>query len=250
MKVAIRGLGRMGREVAELVRETGEIEFLVGIDPRGGGGLPCVTKLAELTDIEEKPDCILDLSLHSAIGEVLNYAKQEEIPLVIGTTGFTEEEQAAICKASEQIPIFLSSNFSTGLALLTEFATRVAALLPDGDIEIVECHHRDKRDAPSGTALTLLSAIQSARGDATAKTGRVGDAPRRRSEVGIHSLRQGETIGEHTLYITTGTQQLVLRHSALNRKLFAEGALRAVRFIYSKQQAGLYGMEDLWGETV
>ena len=249
MKVAIRGMGRMGREVAELARESSEIEFLVGIDPRGGGDLPCVAKLAELAEIKEKPDCILDLSLHSAIGEVLNYAKQEEIPLVIGTTGFTEGEKEAISLASREIPIFLSGNFSLGLSLLTAFAVKVAEMLPEGDIEIVESHHREKRDAPSGTALMLLDAIQKVRPHSRGQYGRQGDRGRQEGEIGIHSLRMGDTVGEHTLYITTPTQQLILRHTATNRALFAEGAIRAVRFLYGKPQ-GLYGMTDLTGGNI
>lgn len=245
MKVAIRGMGRMGREVAEVIGTAEGIDLLTGIDPRGGGGLPCVAKLAELTEIKEKPDCIVDISLHSEIEELLTYAKAHQIPLVIGTTGFTELEQAHIHAASKHIPIFQSSNFSSGLSLLTSFARQVAKLLPDGDIEIVECHHREKRDAPSGTALALFSAIQSARAGAEAKIGRNGDTPCKAGEVGIHSLRLGEAIGEHTLYITTPTQQLVLRHTATSRRLFAEGALRAIQFI-TRQRAALYGMEDLW----
>ena len=242
MRVAVRGMGRMGREIAHMIEQTEGMRFLTGIDPRGGDGLPCVDNLAQL---KEQPTCIVDVSLHSEIDGLLTYAKAHKIPLVIGTTGFTEAEQASIAAASREIPIFISSNFSVGLALLTNFAYEVARRIPDGDIEIVESHHREKRDAPSGTALALFSAIESARGNAKAKIGRNGDTPREAGEVGIHSLRLGETVGEHTLYITTPTQQLVLRHTATSRRLFAEGAMRAIHFI-TQQRPALYRMEDLW----
>ncbi len=176
------------------------------------------------------PDVLVDVSYHGAVEELLTWGTYYSVPLVIGTTGFTPAEKAAIAKAAHTIPIFLAENFSPGVYILTEFALRLAKIYPLGDIEIVETHRKGKLDAPSGTALALKEKLEEGNG----------------RQVGVHALRMGEVVGEHTLYLTTPNEGLILRHTAHTRWVFAEGAVRAVEFLKDKGP-GLWGMRELLG---
>ena len=134
---------------------------------------------------------------------------------------------------------------SFGIALLCDFAKKAAAAFPDADIEIVEAHHNRKVDAPSGTAVMLANSIKEVRPEAEYVYGRGGEAKRKPNEIGIHALRMANIVGEHEVYITTDSQQLVLRHNAYDRSLFADGAVKATRFLVA-QGAGLYTMRDMF----
>lgn len=197
---------------------------------------------AELGDVSA--DVVIDFSHHSAIFDVLAYAKRIGAAAVIGTTGHTEEEKTQLLRASREIPIFYSGNMSLGIAVLCRLAKEAAAAFPDADIEIVETHHNRKVDAPSGTAKMLFSAVQSVRPDAYAHCGRAGEGRRDRNEIGIASLRMGGIVGTHEVRICTESQVLTLRHDALNRAMFADGAIDAARFVAGKAP-GLYGMAEL-----
>ena len=174
----------------------------------------------------------------------MTYAKEKKLPVVIATTGHTEEELAQIRAASEQIPVFYSGNMSVGIALLTRLARQTAAMFPNADIEIVESHHNQKLDVPSGTALMLAKAVKDARPEAEFLVGRHENGKRTKQEIGIHSLRMGNTVGIHEVIVNTGTQIITLKHEAQDRSLFAEGALTAAEFL-AKQSAGLYNMDDM-----
>ena len=141
--------------------------------------------------------------------------------------------------------MFLAANMSVGVALLADFAKQAAAMFPDADIEIVEAHHNRKVDAPSGTAIMLANAIKEVRPEAEYVYGRSGEAKRQKNEIGIHALRMANIVGEHEVYITTDSQQLVLRHNAYDRSLFADGAVKAARFLVN-QGKGLYTMQDMF----
>ena len=245
MKILICGVGgRMGREVAKLALDGAKgATVAAGFDV-----VPLDTReFATYTDwslVTEEIDCIIDFSHHSATSALLNFAKTKKLPVVIATTGHTDEEKAAIMDAAKVIPVFHSANMSLGIALLVELAKTTAKAFPDADIEIIEKHHNRKLDAPSGTALLLANAIKDVRKSAKFIFGRSGQATREAEEIGIHAIRMGNIIGEHEVIVGTDTQTITLKHEAHSRALFAEGALVAANYLCTKE-AGLYDMERM-----
>ena len=205
--------------------------------------------IASLPEVLERADCIIDFSSHTGTHSLLRYALEHHLPVVIATTGHTEEERFAIEAAAQKIPVFRSGNLSLGIALLLQTVRKAVAMFPDADVEIVESHHNQKLDVPSGTALMLARAAQDVRPEAKLLVGRQKDGKRDKREIGIHSLRLGNTVGTHEVLISTDTQVISLKQEALDRALFAEGALAAADFLM-KQPPGLYGMDDLMEEVV
>ena len=187
---------------------------------------------------------LIDFSHHTAVADVLAYAKKIGSAAVIGTTGHTPEEKALIFAAAEEIPVFYAGNVSLGIAVLCRLVKDAVKFFPDADIEIVEIHHTRKVDAPSGTAHMLFNAVKEVRPDAYENCGRSGEGKRTKNEVGIHALRMGNVVGIHEVHIATGNQILTLRHEATNRGMFAEGGVDAARFVCGKP-AGLYNMTQL-----
>ena len=237
MRAVICGAnGAMGKLLQE--RLAGEIAGLVSID--GENGVPKTFRELGATDAE----LIVDFSHHSAAGDVLRYAREQKSAVVIGTTGHTPEEKAAILEAAKELPVFFSGNMSLGIAVLCKLAKEAAAFFPDADIEIVEVHHNRKVDAPSGTARMLFEAVKEVRPQATDHCGRAGEGKRTPGEIGISSLRMGNVVGIHEVHICTGSQCLTLRHEAHNRGMLADGAVEAARFLLGKAP-GLYTMKDL-----
>jgi 4-hydroxy-tetrahydrodipicolinate reductase len=175
---------------------------------------------------------------------LLGFAESKKLPVVLATTGQTEEEKARIKEAAEIIPVFLAANYSLGIATLTDLVKRTAALYPDSEIEIVEQHHDRKLDAPSGTALSLFNAIKEVRPEATANCGRSGQGKRTKDEVGIHAVRMGNIVGVHEVMIGTQNERITLKHEAFGRGVFAEGSLKAAAFLVGKAP-GMYDMKDL-----
>ncbi len=241
MKILVNGAGgRMGTVLRNMI-ETGtrNSELAGAVEAQGGEGF-----LPSLDAFTGKADCIIDFSNHAATKSLTDYAVAHQLPLIIATTGQTPEELALIDEAAKSVPVFYAGNFSLGIALLTEMARMAARLFPDADIEIVEQHHNQKLDVPSGTALMLAHAVQDARPDATLLVGRHENGKRTKQEIGIHSLRMGNTVGIHEVIVNTGTQVLTLKHEAQDRSLFAEGALAAAAFLVDKQP-GMYHIDDL-----
>ena len=237
MKAILCGAnGAMGKLIRE--RLDGEIVGLVSID--GENGVP--TTFAQLGTVDA--DVVIDFSHHSAIGDVLAYARGIGCAAVIGTTGHTREEKQLILDAAERVPVFFSGNMSLGIAVLCKLAKQAAAAFPEADIEIVEVHHNRKVDAPSGTARMLFEAVKAARPELTEHCGRAGEGKRLPGEVGISSLRMGNVVGIHEVHICTPSQTLSLRHEAGNRGMLADGAVDAARFICGKTP-GLYDMQSL-----
>ena len=249
MKILICGVGgRMGREVAKLALDgVRGASVAAGFDvmPIDTREFPTYT---DWSAVQEKVDCIIDFSHHTATEALLNFAKANKIPTVVATTGHTEEEKALILSAAEEIPVFHSANMSLGIALLVELAKTAAKAFPDADIEIIEKHHNRKLDAPSGTALLLANAIKTVRNQAKFIFGRSGQAKREADEIGIHAIRMGNIIGEHEVIVGTDTQTITLKHEAHSRALFAEGALAAAEYLCGKP-AGLYDMERMISEN-
>ena len=237
MKAIICGAnGAMGKLICQRLGD--QVVGKVSLD--GENGVPKTFR--ELGQVSA--DMIIDFSHHSAVADVLDYAKTHNCTAVIGTTGHTPEEKALIEEAAEQIPVFYSGNMSVGIAVLSMLATQAAAVFPEADIEIVEIHHNRKVDAPSGTAKMLFEAVKMARPELTAHCGRAGEGKREKNEVGISSLRMGNVVGVHEVHICTPNQTLTLRHEAGDRGMLADGAVEAARFMEGKPK-GLYNMSDL-----
>ncbi len=237
MKAVVCGAnGAMGKLICGILGQ--EVVGKVSID--GENGVP--KTFAELGTVEA--DVVIDFSHHTAVADVLAYAKQIGAAAVIGTTGHTSEEKAMIAAAAEEIPVFFSGNMSLGIAVLCRLAKEAAKYFPDADIEIVEVHHNRKVDAPSGTALMLFNAIKEVRPDATANCGRAGEGKRTKEEIGISALRMGSVVGVHEVHIHTGTQHLTLKHEAVTRAMLADGAVEAARFMVDKP-VGIYNMENI-----
>ena len=243
MNILLSGIcGFMGREVVKLCEANYRGASLAfGVDPCGSGD---IYKSFEEVPSGDYIDCIVDFSHHSATPALLDFAIVNNLPLVLCTTGHTEEEKELIDKAKDSIPLFYSGNMSVGIALLIELAKNAALALPEAEIEIIEKHHDRKIDAPSGTALMLANAICEVRPQAYANCGRSGQGKRTPDEIGIHSIRIGNIVGEHEVIIGTGTQTITLKHEAHNRALFAEGAIAAADFLIGRP-AGMYDMKSM-----
>lgn len=242
MKVIVNGAcGRMGREVLRLLAEGYRGAECAGAVDAFSTDEDIVKTPEELS---ERGDVIIDFSSHLATVALCDYAVKSGTPLVLCTTGQTEEELAAVHAAAEKIPVFFSANMSLGVSLLCELAVQAASLYPDADIEIVETHHNRKLDAPSGTALMIADRIREVKTDAEYRMGRSGHAKREKNEIGIHALRVGNVVGEHAVIIGTDTETIRLEHKAHSRSLFAEGAVVAAAFLVG-QKAGLYSMRDM-----
>ncbi len=245
MKILLNGAcGFMGREVIKLAKNNYQnAEVVVGVDAfaKGDEEITCVKSFDE---VNEKVDCIVDFSHHSLTKDLLEYAVKSKTPVVLATTGHTEEEKQIIFDASKKAPIFYSANMSVGVALLVELAKKAASVMTDADIEIIEKHHNRKIDAPSGTALMIYDNLKEVRTNATANMGRSGQAKRTKEEIGISAIRMGNVVGEHEVILCTANQTISLKHEAHNRALFAEGALVAANYMLGKS-AGLYNMKDM-----
>ena len=239
MKAVICGAnGAMGKLICGILGD--EVIGKVSID--GENNVP--KTFAELGKV--KADVVIDFSHHSAVADVLNYAKSVGAAAVVGTTGHTPEEKALITAAAGEIPVFYAGNVSLGIAVLCRLVKQAAAFFPDADIEIVEVHHTRKVDAPSGTAHMLFNAIKEVRPNAWENCGRAGEGKRTRDEIGVHALRMGNVVGIHEVHINTGNQTLTLKHESGSRAMLADGAVAAARFMEGKGK-GLYNMEDILG---
>lgn len=241
MKVLINGaLGRMGKELGALLDREGVSHIGADVRAKQGEGV-----YAALANCQEAVDCIVDFTSHFATEDLISYAEKRRLPLVVATTGQTEEEMAMIRRCSRFVPVLKSANLCLGVALLTHLAREAARALPQADIEIIERHHNQKIDVPSGTALLLADAIASERPGAKTVVGRHENGKREANEIGIHSLRMGGVVGSHEAIFCAAGQQITIRHEAFDRSLFAEGALAAARFV-TAHQPGLYSMDDLF----
>ncbi len=239
MKAVVCGAnGAMGQLICGILGD--EVVGKVSID--GANGVP--KTFAELGKVEA--DVVVDFSHHSAVADVLDYAKKIGSAAVIGTTGHTEEEKAKIYAAAKEIPVFYAGNVSLGIAVLCRLVKEAVAYFPDADVEIVEIHHNRKVDAPSGTAHMLFNAVKAVRPNAWENCGRSGEAKRTKDEVGVHALRMGNVVGVHEVHINTGNQTLTLRHESGSRAMLADGAVAAARFMVGKSK-GLYDMESILG---
>lgn len=245
MRVIINGCaGRMGKILEGLVAEGyADSQFAAGIDPSVPSGME-PGYFASFDEYEGEADVVVDFSHHSATPAIADFCRRHNLPVVVATTGHTEEEKAHIQELSKSVPVFFSANMSLGVAVLVELSKTAAKMFPDAEIEIIERHHDQKLDVPSGTALMIYRGIAEVRPEAQALVGRHENGKRTRNEIGIHSLRYGNEVGTHEVIISTGSQTITLKHEAEHRSLFGEGALTAAKFIASREP-GLYNMDDL-----
>ena len=245
MRVVINGAsGRMGQElVASAMSGFGGAQLVAAVDVvQPAVACPAYTSLA---DVAEDCDVLVDFSHHSATQNVLDFALLRGIPVVIATTGQTDEEKSMIEEASRHIPVFCAGNMSIGIALLVSLVKTAVKTFPDADVEIVETHHNQKLDVPSGTALMIAHGVEDAREGSTLCIGRHENGKRPAGEVGIHSIRMGKVVGIHEVHINAGSQTITLKHEAHSRALFAEGALQAAGFVLDKP-AGLYSLHHMF----
>lgn len=237
--------GKMGAAVQGFVAERDDCCIAAGVDITGkGGDHPVYRSIDEVT---ESIDVIIDFSHPSALSALLGYCKRTGTPAVLCTTGYSPEQVEEVKEAAKTLPIFYSRNMSLGVNLLVELAKKAEAVLgADFDVEIVEMHHNQKIDAPSGTALMLADAINEVRDNEMKYTyDRHSQRKKReKSEIGLHSVRGGTIVGEHQVIFSGSHEVLTLSHSAQSKELFAAGAVNAAVFMKEKP-AGLYDMSDL-----
>ena len=240
--------GRMGEAICKMLAEHKEAKIVAGVDintsaPAKTFGFPVYQNIA---DFPGKADVIVDFSHHSAITSLLVYAKAHKLPIVICTTGHTDEERELIKNAADEIAVFTSGNMSIGINLITELCRRAAEVLGEGfDVEIIEKHHNKKLDAPSGTAVMIADAISEQRTDTEYVYDRHNDRRERStSEIGIHSVRGGTIVGEHEVIFAGTNEVITISHTAASREIFAAGAVRAAIYMKGKN-AGSYNMSDV-----
>lgn len=232
--------GNMGKVLKQYITKTPDIFLKYEVD------IDSAMSFETLNNTSDKPDVIIDFSIPEASFIALDYAVCHLIPIVIATTGFDDEQNAKILEYSEAIPIFKSSNMSYMIHLMSKILGNISPLLSHMDIEVIEKHHNMKKDAPSGTALLLAEAINFANEN---KYKYIYDRhcerkSREKNEIGFSSIRGGNVVGEHSVLFLGEHESIEIKHTAYSREIFAEGTIRAARFLIN-QKNGLYGMEDL-----
>lgn len=246
-KIIMNGCnGKMGQVITRLVNEDDSCEIVAGFDVNDNidNTYPVFTNPDDFTG---DADVMIDFSHPSALTNILNYCKKRNLPVILATTGFSNEQKAEFTEASKEIPVFFSANMSLGINLLIDLAKKATKLLEGNfDIEIVERHHNQKIDAPSGTALAIADAIDET---LSFPAEYVYDRhavrkKRKKTEVGLHAVRGGTIVGDHEV-IFAGTDEVIeLKHSAHSKEVFAVGAVKAAKFMTDKP-AGMYNMNDL-----
>jgi 4-hydroxy-tetrahydrodipicolinate reductase len=246
LEVMVNGCsGKMGQIVCDLVEQSKDFVLKCGFDRNVTGefAFPVFNKIENIT---EKPDVIIDFSVPVATFNILEYAVSNHVPIVIATTGFSEEEEEKIKEYSKKIPIFKSANMSYDIMIMRKLLQWLAPLLKDTDIEITETHHNRKVDSPSGTAEMLADSINASLGNSLHREYNRHDKRKKRekNEIGMHSIRGGNIVGEHTVQFFGEFETFELKHTSYSRNVFAEGAIKAANFLVTMPD-GLYNMEDM-----
>ena len=244
LRVIINGYsGSMGKVLTKCVNEDSELQLVCGVS-RDELDVPFKTYF-KMSDVSETADVIIDFSHHSTINDTLRYATKTKTPLVIATTGFNEDELGRIKEASTIAPIFHSSNMSLGVNVLVKLVKEAAKALNEFDIEIIEKHHNKKLDSPSGTAIMIANGIKDVLPGSECIYGRYGRSEKRKpTEVGIHAIRGGTIVGEHTTIFAGHDEVVEIKHTAQSKDIFAKGAIAAAKFLVN-QEAGYYNMNNM-----
>ena len=248
IKVIVCGAsGRMGQTIGRMVHDAKDMELVGGIDLKPGSffGVDIVeTKNMDAFLKNKKPDVLIDFTIAHAAVENVRIAARNNVAVIVGTTGFTADQRVEMATAIEgHVPAVISSNFSVGVNIFWQLLRDAGKLLRDYDIEVIEAHHRNKKDAPSGTAKTILQILDEEVGTRNKLYGREG-MMERSNEIGVHVIRGGDIVGDHKVMFSKNFETIELSHRAYDRSVFASGALRAARWVVGKKP-GIYGMNDV-----
>lgn len=257
--VVVGGAGRMGRQIISDALQDEDFILTGAVDAVWSGSVPPPPELVSagvrclgMDEALSDADVVIDFSIASATLENLDSFVQYGKPCVIGTTGFDVMGKASLLRASQSIPLLWSPNMSVGANLLTMLLARVSRVLGEGfDVEVIETHHRGKRDAPSGTALAMVEALSasSPTGPKALVFGRRGQALRTANEIGVHAVRGGGNPGEHCVLFASDGEEFRLSHRVLDRRGYSLGALRAAKFV-ARQAPGFYDMGSVLTEVM
>ena len=251
--VVCGALGRMGNKVIAACdsQKSFNISALVDLNfdnQNEKQKYPLYKCFSSILDVDVPCDCIIDFSNHATIFDISKWCMNNNVPVVLATTGYNDEEIKTIEDLSRIVPVFLSGNMSFGISLVTKLIKEVAQNFPECDCEIVETHHNKKLDSPSGTALMFANSILDVKDSQSGTSivcGRHGNAVRKQGEIGISSVRRGNVVGEHSVIFDAGSEVIEVKHTATDRALFAEGALRAANFLVG-QTPGIWNMGDIF----
>ena len=248
MKVIINGYsGTMGQVLTKCVLDDEELQLVAGVSPKHHDVNNQFNTYSSFTEVKEDVDVVIDFSNPLALDDILDYCLKTKTPVVLATTGYNDEEMEKIHQASKQIPVFLSFNMSLGVNILLKLVKEAAKNLNNFDIEIIEKHHNKKVDSPSGTAVMIANAVKEIREQSEFIYGRHGrTGKRQQNEVGIHAVRGGTIVGEHSAIFAGNDEILEINHSARSKNVFAEGATSAAKYLVN-QQPGFYNMDDMLG---
>lgn len=241
--------GKMGQVISEMCRNHPDFKIVAGIDINPDKINNYYKVYQNISCVSEEADLLLDYSHPNSLVNIINYCINKKIALLVATTGLSHAHYELLNQASAEIPVFQSANMSLGVNLVAKLCKNAAkALFNDFDIEIIEKHHNEKKDAPSGTALMLAKEINNAVHEPLELIyERSRHGKRKTNEIGIYSVRGGTIPGEHAVIFAGKDEIIEIKHTALSRKIFAEGTLKAMKFIINKE-AGLYNMNDLLKE--
>ncbi len=240
--------GKMGAAVTKAVAERDDCRIVSGVDLYGDNAEYKVYR--SFSELDVKGDVVIDFSNPSVLDSMLSFAKDTKTPLIICTTGFSESQVAKIKEASKEVAVFYSGNMSLGINLIIELSKKAAAILGDTfDVEIIEKHHNQKIDAPSGTALMIADGISDVLADSQYVYDRHSYRKKRdKNEIGIHAVRGGTIVGEHEVIFAGHDEIFSLKHQALSKEVFAVGAVNAAVYLKGKE-SGMYDMGSLLSET-
>ncbi len=246
INVLIHGaLGKMGQKVYTACNNTEGVTPLCGVDIVDNFDNANFPVYSSLTKVATKPDVIIDFSRPDSLNCILDYAVKNNVPVVLCTTGLTKEDISKIEETSKTVALFRSANMSLGINVLIELVKKAAKDLEGFDIEIIETHHNQKVDAPSGTALMLADAVKEVDDEKYYTYGREGIVGKReKKEIGIHAVRGGTVVGEHDVRFYGIDEKITLSHQATDRNVFAVGAVKAAIYLATKKN-GLYNMSDV-----
>ncbi len=236
--------GRMGKKVYDAVSLSNNLKAVCGVDlvENLSTDYPVYSSFEKVT---EKVDVVIDFSSPKSLPAILDFCKSKKIPAVLCATGYTEDDVAKVKTASEEIALFRSGNMSLGVNALIDLVKKAALALGDFDIEIIEKHHNQKVDAPSGTALMLADGVKEVAPEKFYTYGRQGIVGKRdKNEIGIHAVRGGGIVGEHEVIFASGFETITISHQATDRSVFADGAVKAAEYIVNKK-SGLFNMSDV-----
>lgn len=242
--------GKMGTMISTVAQSSSTMEIAAGFDSKTVGNF-AYPIYDSIFNVKEKVDVILDFSRPATLEDISKFALEKNIPVVFCTTGYSAEQLTYINELSSKIPVFHSANMSIGINIVNNILKSISnTLYKDFDIEIIEKHHNQKVDAPSGTALLLANTIKNSIDDETEfNYGREGISKREDKEIGIHAIRGGNIIGDHEVIFAGKGEVIEIKHSAISREVFAVGALKACEYIHGKAP-GMYSMDNVVNKTM